>query len=744
MMSDEVLARFGRLASKELKETLRDRRTLITLFLMPLILYPVLSLVMSRLLLSNLKSNGASVFHIAVASEREQIMLQRAIVTAQGMSHVKKLEPLKIHWTENQSPGLIVAPSAETSPNATPDNAGGRTVVDNVFEVLFDPTGDLQSDLREGAVDLVVALEIQQQPSNLDYAPIKLDVQFRENDSTSESAVIELRKLFSSLNEAADANNRILLGIPNSVPIRMDATPSISSKSDRLGLAGIVPLIIILMTITGGVYPAIDLTAGERERGTLEALIASPISRFQLVASKYVAVLTVSILTAVINLFAMTITLKATGVGDVLMGTSSNQVLLMMRALPLVILFAAFFSGVLVGLCSFARSFKEAQAYLIPVVLLSLGPGVLSMMPSVKLTPTVAAVPQINLILLARDVVHQSPVSLMVVLIVVLTTVFYTIAALLLASKGFGDQVAAAGDDFRWGDLLQRPETSQAIPTLAQLLGYLSLFFPFYFVISGLLNSLGKLTIENRTIMNAAFVVMLFMLVPWTVSRWLRINTRETYRLKIGPMPITSILVAIILIPSLWICAFEIVQLSELLGIKSFVPEQTEEIKKASEEYLQIPWWIVVVTMAVVPAIAEEFFFRGFALSALSSRQTVTQTIVWSSVLFGVFHIFNGNLLTPERFLPTAFLGLFLGALAVYSKSLLPGILLHAGHNALLSSIPYFKEFFESLGFDQESNHLPWEWIVGSVVAILVAISLLLLRARLLDSREEEPVVVPS
>ena len=74
-------------------------------------------------------------------------------------------------------------------------------------------------------------------------------------------------------------------------------------------LATLVPLVLILMTITGAVYPAIDLTAGERERGTLETLIAAPISRMALLFAKYVAVLTVAVLTALVNLVAMTVTI---------------------------------------------------------------------------------------------------------------------------------------------------------------------------------------------------------------------------------------------------------------------------------------------------------------------------------------------------------------------------------------------------------------------------------------------------
>ena len=69
-------------------------------------------------------------------------------------------------------------------------------------------------------------------------------------------------------------------------------------------------MILILMTVTGAVYPAIDLTAGERERGTLEMLMASPVSRLKLLLAKYAAVVVVAVLTALVNLVAMGITLQ--------------------------------------------------------------------------------------------------------------------------------------------------------------------------------------------------------------------------------------------------------------------------------------------------------------------------------------------------------------------------------------------------------------------------------------------------
>src|SRR5262249_22543188 len=153
----------------------------------------------------------------------------------------------------------------------------------------------------------------------------------------------------------------------------------------------------ILMTITGGVYPAIDLTAGERERGTLEVLMAAPVPRLALLFAKYVAVVTVALLTAVVNLGTMMVTLLVSGLGPmVFQGGLTASVLC--SILALMVLFAGFFSAVLLALCSFARSFKEAQAYLIPLMLVSMGPGMLSLMPGVGLHGFLIIAPLINIV----------------------------------------------------------------------------------------------------------------------------------------------------------------------------------------------------------------------------------------------------------------------------------------------------------------------------------------------------------
>ena len=110
-------------------------------------------------------------------------------------------------------------------------------------------------------------------------------------------------------------------------------------------LAALIPLILVLMTVTGAVYPAIDLTAGERERGTLEMLIAAPVPRVGLLLAKYVAVLAVALLTAIVNLTGMAITSHSTGLNVSLFGGAGLSLPVVIKVLLLLGLVRGVFLG---------------------------------------------------------------------------------------------------------------------------------------------------------------------------------------------------------------------------------------------------------------------------------------------------------------------------------------------------------------------------------------------------------------
>ena len=218
------------------------------------------------------------------------------------------------------------------------------------------------------------------------------------------------------------------------------------------------------MTITGAVYPAIDLTAGERERGTLEMLVASPVPRMQLLLGKYFAVLIVALLTAVVNLAAMMVTIASIGMAPLLFGTKGISFEEVLEIMALLVLFAAFFSAVLLAVTSFARSFKEAQAYLIPLMLASIAPGMLSMIPGLKLQGPLVVTPLVNIVLLARDLLQHN-VDPVTAFWVVISTGLFALAAIGVAARIFGTDAILYGSHGTWSDLFRRPRRSSAAPT---------------------------------------------------------------------------------------------------------------------------------------------------------------------------------------------------------------------------------------------------------------------------------------
>ncbi len=465
------------------------------------------------------------------------------------------------------------------------------------------------------------------------------------------------------------------------------------------------------MTITGAVYPAIDLTAGERERGTMEALIASPIPRFALLLSKYVAVITVAMLTAVANLTSMWLTLNLTGVGKILLGEQGFSPWAMLQILPLLLIFACFFSAVLLALCSFARSFKEAQAYLIPVMLVSLAPGVLSLMPGIEFTPTLAIVPLVNMVLLARDILTGTP-AIIPAFAAVISTLVYAAAVLSIAAKLFGIEATTHGGQGSWSDLWRAPMQPRQYPEIGQLFVYLAVFYPIYFIVTNSLGQIKDLSLVQRGWINAIATFVLFLLMPFGYAMLRRLSITSTFRLAISQTRLWLAIPGILLLgSSLWMAAHESVILSQYLNLATLKPEQLKLFNGVKEEFQEVPLAIIVITMAIIPAIAEEFFFRGFVMSCFH-RYAAWRRVVFSAMLFGFFHVLMGGTMALERFFPTAILGLALGWVAWRTNSLWPGILLHAMHNGLMfTMVHYEKWLLENNWGVEDQQHLPWHWL---------------------------------
>ncbi len=117
-------------------------------------------------------------------------------------------------------------------------------------------------------------------------------------------------------------------------------------------------------------------------------------------------------------------------------------------------------------------------------------------------------------------------------------------------------------------------------------------------------------------------------------------------------------------------------------------------------EMYGLPLWLILLTLAVVPAVFEELCFRGFLFASLRTLLAADRSVIASAMLFGVFH----EVIFPGRLLTSTFLGLVLGWVRMRTGSIIPGIVLHMVHNGLLLMLSYWREDLERAAGDWKSK----------------------------------------
>lgn len=688
-MTSESSGRLWRLCRKELRETLRDRRTILTLVLMPLILYPLLSMTLQRFLYAATPPDGQTVYRIAVASDRQASAIDSLLQTPLS-------QPPPVLLQAND--GALARFDLITFDQATPLEALRAQVVDLAIE--FDPDGGDAGQPR-----------------------------FQIWADRGHAASLQARRIFVERvmwYRLASAETHSPLVPPE---LALETIGGTASQSPLLGT--LVPLVLVLMTITGAVYPAIDLTAGERERGTIEALMASPIPRGQILVAKYVAVVTVAMLTAIVNLAAMLATLSAGGMLSLLAGEHQPlSWLMLLRVLGLLVLFASFFSAVLLCLTSFARSFKEAQAYLIPLMLLALAPGIASLFPGIELTLPLAVVPLVNVVFLARDLI-AGEVAAVTAAAAVISTLGYATAALFVAARLFGNNAILRGSELSSSGALRRPRRSSDCPQGTATALTVAMLFPVYFLVSSYLaqQSSGDpadaggddgWSMQTRLLASGAALALIFGGLPLLSAWYGRNRLVTTFRLRNRLRPAAFALACLgtlLMGLGLWAAAHE----AFVLTTGQLPAERVEAAQAAIDQLQAVPLAIVLLTLAVAPGVIEELCFRGYLFSACRQVLSPWRTIWLTSFLFGLFHVLTGNMLLWERMVPTTLMGVFLGWVAYRTGSVWPGMILHTVHNGFLNTVGRFRD---SLGFlgqvDDSLGHLPPLWLA---VAAAVALS---------------------
>lgn len=392
------LRNVGIVYRKELIDSLRDRRTLISMIAVPLLIMPLLMI-------------GFGVASVALLG--------------QAMKEIPKVMIL----------------GGEDSPRVTAEL--GRLTDVEIVPARPDYADEISNKQIRAAVEIPPGFDAKLAAGG----PATIKIYMYEGELKSSFGADRLQRFFQKLRDRSVHEQLDARHLPESLARPFDIVQKNVAPPEKVGgaiLGGLVPYFVILLCMTGAMYPAMDLTAGEKERGTIETILCSPVSRTHLVLGKFLMVLTASIATAVLAIVSMS---ASFGAGKkLLLGVVSSeadaalQITITGKAIASIFLvvlpIAVFFSAALLALSLFAKSYKEAQSYISPLMIVMVMPAVAALLPGVELTPALALVPVLNTSLISKEIIagtyHWSLIA-----VIFLSSSAYAALALAIAVKLF-------------------------------------------------------------------------------------------------------------------------------------------------------------------------------------------------------------------------------------------------------------------------------------------------------------------
>jgi ABC-type Na+ efflux pump permease subunit len=394
-----------RVAAKELRASLRDRNTVLYSVVLPLCLYPVLFWAMIQVAL-------------LVQGRREQTTAGLELWTAPGVVLPQDLEArLRGEAIDGRDePKLALTVSERKDPSADA-SAAARAHLEHGQRAQED----------HGQAVLWI-------PGTPGSAALYFDSTRALSRLAQERAQARLERFVERERERALAARRLSLEALHPFErVQVDVAP----PRDKLAyvLSFILPMLLVTMCVLGAFFPAVDLTAGEKERQTEETTLLLPVPRYAVQQGKILAVCATAVLATGCNLLALGLSashLLAMLGSEFGGGLGSVPLLALLAVAPLAVLFSFFVAAVLTGVASFARTFKEGQALLGPAQLVFILPAMIGVIPGVQYGVALACVPVVNVVLAFRGLL-QGRVQPALYALTVLSLLFLAVASIRLS-----------------------------------------------------------------------------------------------------------------------------------------------------------------------------------------------------------------------------------------------------------------------------------------------------------------------
>jgi len=606
----------------ELLNAVRDKRTLLLSGLLPLLLYPMLGVGFAVLASSLERGRIAEVSRVALVGDREGRLA----------AELRQNERIRL----------------ETG--------------------LSDP----DAELAERRLDAIVVLTADLASALSDLRGVEVVVRHDPGEYRSLAASRRVEEALATWGERLLAERLSTRDLPEGFarPFTVRIEEAAPPAKRAMFLAGpMVIFCIIFLSFLGVFYPAVDLTAGDRERSTLETLLTAPVGPSEVVVGKFLAVVTLGSGGCLVNVSALLATAiilssELPGVREVLPYSVGKAGWAVLFTVPTVAMFGAL--CMMIG--CLARSFKDAQNYAAPLMMVSVLPAYAAVMPGLELTPFAATVPIANLSLLLRELLLRGSLPALPAAICFVASASWCALALAAATRLYSHEELAFSDaDAPVRSLLRRPSVRRRRLSPAEAVATTVVAIAILFYAGVLLVRAFRLPAI------AALQIVIGLALPAGVAWWRRVDLPSALSLRLpSPREATGGLLAGVGAWGAAMLVYWFVQ-APLLPVP---PEQQEAVRALLSWNESGGPFLILLLVAVVPGICEELLFRGLLLGSLRPLGARTAVTV-SALAFTAAHF------EPARVAPLLLLGLAASWLAWSSGSVIPSAIFHVTNNAI-------------------------------------------------------------
>lgn len=623
------------LYKKEMLDIFRDKKTMIIMVLVPLFLYPCMMLGMMLIMSSISQESLEKTYQVGIVECEEAGTIEALLLDEEDeyeyffdVAVYPSIEACEVALNDKQIDTFIAVSEAED----------GRSVYEvGYFSSVMDSVSasDYAEEILRGYRDTLRNEQIAEM--------------FDDYEQVLNPIVVENRNV-ASIEESTGS----LFGY-------------------------IIPFMLITSILMGAIYPAIDVTAGERERGTLETMMTLPVKNSEMMFSKFMAVSTIAVMSAFLNMLSMLLVglymydsmqLANTAFGEMNLLQFIPSVIGLLICMPI---FSMFASAVCLSICIFAKSFKEANNYSTPVLLVFMFASMAGMLPNLTLTTKTALIPIVNVALFIKAI-FELQFDWSNIVLVLLSNLVYSIAAVMLMSKLFSSEDVLFGEGFRGIKFLEKRSNmkEKQMPGVGDtILMFGLLLLLMIYLSSSLVFRLG--------IWGTGLVQLIILAVPVFYAWYMKADFKKLFSLKVPH--IKHVLGGICMWLGIWLLE-QIV----LVSLAEWFPSLVETSEALNSIIVDAGFVSAFIVVGICPAIAEEFAFRGFLFGTLKDKYKPWVAIVVSAVLFGAYHM---NLL---QFVGGTMMGIGLAYVAYKSGSIWIGAIMHFINNGLSVIFQYNPE----------------------------------------------------